>query len=141
MPDMMQFAELRDATFARFEVREDRPADIPHKGVTWHPVVSEYGSPFEGVEGDSYVIRTIDPATLPPPIPSVVSASAARRALLAANLLDTVEIAIASADRQTQIMWEYETRFRRAHSKIVALGASLGLDLDALFVAAGELDV
>lgn len=136
---MAEFACLKDGVFVRTIYQDTRPPHIPHKSIEWFPVVREHGAPGEGVEGDAYIIRTVDPATLPPPVPQVVSASAARRALLAAGLLDTVEAAVAAADRETQIMWEYETQLHRDHPKIVALGGALGLDLAELFSAVGQL--
>lgn len=70
---MNEFACLIGGVFSRFERRRDRPADAPHKGVAWYLVRREFGAAFEGVKGDEYVIQTVDPATLPPPVPSVVS--------------------------------------------------------------------
>lgn len=136
---MTEFALLMGGQFRETRHYEKRPENIKHKSVEWFPVVREYGEPFEGIDDGAYVIRTVDPATLPPPVPQSVSAAAARRALLAAGLLETVEAAVAAADRETQIMWEYETQLHREHPKIVALGSGLGLNLDALFVAAGQL--
>lgn len=42
-------------------------------GWCWLSVRREYGEPFEGVEGNEYVVRTVDPATLPPPVPLAIS--------------------------------------------------------------------
>lgn len=70
---MAEFALLVGDVFKEFRQLPERPVDIPHKSVKWFPVVREYGAPFEGVEGDNYVVRTIDPATLPPPVPFVIS--------------------------------------------------------------------
>ena len=57
------------------EVRElpDRPENIDHKQIEWFPVLREYGEPFSGVENGSYVFRTPDPATLPPPVPESIA--------------------------------------------------------------------
>ena len=70
---MAEFALLQGGLFAEFRQLPERPVDIPHKYVAWFPVVREYGVPFEGVEGDAYVVRKVDPATLPPPVPPVIS--------------------------------------------------------------------
>lgn len=70
---MVEFALLKNNVFQEFRVLPERPVDIAHKQITWFPVVREYGEVFEGVEEDAYVVRTIDPATLPPPVPFSIS--------------------------------------------------------------------
>lgn len=70
---MAQFALLHYGVFQEFRELPERPKHIPHKGFTWFPVVREYGEPFEGVENDAYIVRTVDPATLPPPVPGAIS--------------------------------------------------------------------
>ena len=77
----------------------------------------------------------------------VVTMRQARRALLAAGLLDQVDAAIAAiADaterRQAEIDWEYATTVERLWPWVQTLGAALGLsaeDLDALFEQAATL--
>ena len=77
----------------------------------------------------------------------VVTMRQARRALLAAGLLDQVDAAIAAiADaterRQAEIDWEYATTVERLRPWVQTLGAALGLsaeDLDALFEQAATL--
>lgn len=59
--------------FRHFREEETQPVDLPHKSVRWLPVVREYGEAFEGTEGSNYVIRTVDPSTLPPPVPEKIS--------------------------------------------------------------------
>jgi hypothetical protein len=72
---MMQteFALLIDGEFQEIRYYEERPSNLPQKLVTWHDVMREYGEPFEGLVGDVWVIRTADPATLPPSVPESVT--------------------------------------------------------------------
>lgn len=70
---MAEFALCHLGVFQEIRQLPERPKHIPHKGFTWFPVVREFGEPFEGVVDDAYVIRTVDPATLPPSVPPSVS--------------------------------------------------------------------
>lgn len=69
----MEFALLIDGIFQEIRRYDSKPPDLPHKLVTWHDVVREYGEPFEGLVDGEWVIRTVDPATLPPPVPESVT--------------------------------------------------------------------
>lgn len=87
------------------------------------------------------------PEPEPEPIPEVVSMRQARLALLGAGLLSQVDGAIDQMDEPQQsearIEWEYATELRRHHPLIVALGAALELDdeaIDALFVQAAGIE-
>ena len=76
-------------------------------------------------------------------VPQEVSAYQARAALLSAGLLDAVEAAVAVADRQVRIAWEYATTVRRTSPFIAAMQGALGLDdaaVDALFIAAAAIE-
>lgn len=72
-------------------------------------------------------------------VPSVVSRFQARRALKDAGVFDAVEDAIAQADEFTQDAWADAQEFRRNSDLILILGESLGLNLDALFIAASKI--
>ena len=75
-------------------------------------------------------------------VPKRVTALQARRALLAADLLDLVEAAIARQPREVQIAWEYATELHRDDPMLAAVAQTIGLDtvtLDDLFRAAGKL--
>ena len=77
----------------------------------------------------------------PPPAPPVtqVTMRQARLALLAADLLDDVEVMMSEADRAVRIEWEYATVVDRNSPLVVAIGGSLGLtdaQIDALFADA-----
>ena len=66
----------------------------------------------------------------------------ARLALLAVDLLDDVEAAVAAAGRAAQIEWEYATDVQRNHPLIAAVQAAKGLtdaDVDQLFISAAEM--
>lgn len=88
---------------------------------------------------------------LPPPAPqtrltpATVSMRQARLALLAADLLEAVETAIAAMDgtagRVAQIEWEYATEVKRDSPLVVGLAQALQLDeetLEHLFLEAAE---
>lgn len=75
-------------------------------------------------------------------IPHSVTMRQARLALLAVDLLDDVEAAVASQGRAAQIEWEYATDVQRTHPLIAAVQAAKGLtdaDVDQLFLAAAGM--
>jgi hypothetical protein len=79
---------------------------------------------------------------LPPTVPQVVTIRQARLALLAADLLDDIDAAVAVSGRAAQIEWEYATEVRRDHPLIAAMQAAKGLsdaDVDQLFLTASEM--
>lgn len=139
---MDDYALLIDGAFQRIERRETKPEDIPHKAVTWHEIVREYGEPFEGLVNGVWTIRTVDPAALPPPIPYSISPRQVRLLLLQQGMLDQVEAMIAGRDRATQITWAYALEFRRDDPKLVELATDVGLSdqqIDQFFIAAAAL--
>jgi hypothetical protein len=69
----MEFALLIDGVFQEIRRYDSRPPDLPQKLATWHDVLREYGEPFEGLVDDVWVIRTVDPAKLPPPVPESIT--------------------------------------------------------------------
>jgi hypothetical protein len=74
----------------------------------------------------------------PPPV-TQVSMRQARLALLAADLLDDVEVMMSEADRAVRIEWEYATVVDRNSPLVAAIGSALGLtdeQIDALFADA-----
>jgi len=97
---------------------------------------------YEWREG---LVRLPDPPPPPPPsepVPQRVSALQARRALLAADMLDQVEAAIARQPRAVQITWEYATEIHRDDPMLVEVAQAIGLNtntLDDLFRAAAKL--
>jgi hypothetical protein len=70
---MSEFALLIDGVFQEFRRYETRPQDLPHKKVTWHDVERQYGEPFEGLENGVWIVRTVDPATRPEPVPESIT--------------------------------------------------------------------
>ena len=83
-------------------------------------------------------------AYVPPPPPPVmqITMRQCRLQLLASDLLDDVDAAVAQADRAVQIEWEYATVVDRNSPLVAAIGASLGLDdvaIDQLFKNAASL--
>lgn len=70
---MNEFALYIGGVFVELRRYDTRPADIAHKSVAWYPVVREYGVPGSTLENGTHYIRTVDPATLPAPVPSSIS--------------------------------------------------------------------
>jgi hypothetical protein len=59
---MNEYALLIANTFREIRRFGAKPANIPHKNVTWHLVVREFGlETFAGVENNNWVIRTALP--------------------------------------------------------------------------------
>jgi len=78
----------------------------------------------------------------PEPVPQRISALQARRALLAADMLDQVEAAIAQQPRAVRLAWEYATEIYRDDPMLVEVAKAIGLNtnmLDDLFRAAAKL--
>ena len=88
------------------------------------------------------------PTYVPPPsdVPQAVTMRQARLALLAANMLTTVNTAIAgmpgAEGEAARIEWEYAQEVRRDSPLVAALSAAFGwtgAQLDAMFVSAKTL--
>jgi len=59
---MTEYALLIDNAFKEIRRYAEKPADIPHKLVTWHDVVRDTGdTAFTGLENGNWVIRTALP--------------------------------------------------------------------------------
>ena len=85
-----------------------------------------------------------DPVT--PAVPTVVTMRQARLALLQANLLGTVNSAVATMPGAegdaARVTWEFSTEVRRTDPLVAQLAAQLGLDdaaLDDMFTKAAAL--
>jgi hypothetical protein len=70
---MTQYALVIDGQSVEFRDYPQRPSDIPHKKVAWYPVFRGFGEPFEGLENGVWVVRTVDPAMLPPSVPEFIT--------------------------------------------------------------------
>lgn len=77
------------------------------------------------------------------PVVSVVTPRQFKLALLAADLLDNIEAAIAeSSDRALKINWEYATEFRRDNPFVTQMAQAINktdTEVDALFVLAESM--
>lgn len=96
--------------------------------------------------GDTWDGSAFVKPAAPASIPGEVTMRQARRALLAAGLLDDVETAIDAMSEPNRtaarIDWDYSSSVRRDNATLAALAAALGLtaeQLDALFVAAAGI--
>jgi hypothetical protein len=104
------------------------------------PGNADYAAIMALVAGGELVIA---PYVSPPPAPvTQVTMRQARLALLAAGLLDDVELAVAGADRVVQIEWEYAATVDRASPLVEAICVGLGLteeQINQLFEDASKL--
>ncbi|MDD0814293.1 hypothetical protein PSQ39_06585 [Curvibacter sp. HBC28] len=97
------------------------------------------------LSGPEPVFTAVEPT--PPTAPQSVSMRQAKRALLAAGLLDAADLAIASipddtARRAAQIDWTTSTEVRRDWPLVAAIAQALSLtdeQIDALFASASQL--
>lgn len=88
------------------------------------------------------MIIKIDANKAQAPVPSVVTMRQARSALSRSGLLTTVNAAVAAADEETRIAWEFSTEVQRDFPLVQTLAAALNLsesDLDNLFALAATL--
>lgn len=139
---MNEFALLIDKEFKEIRRYESKPQNIPHKKITWHNVIREYGTPFEGLKNGNWVIRTVDPSTLPPPVPFSITPRQVRLLLLQQNLLADVEAMIMLQDEATKITWQYALEFRRDDPLLNQLATNLNLtqdQIDQFFIQASNL--
>lgn len=156
---MSDFALLIGGEFREFRNLPERPANIPHKSVTWYPVTREYGEPFQGVSGGAYIVRTVDPASLPPPVPAQISDRQFFHVLALNNSItqDEALAAVKTGDIPVTLMALVDqlpdkfgaemlisgaTIFERKHPLTNVLGAAMGYSeaqIDDLFRAAGQL--
>lgn len=88
---MNEYALFINGSFNEIRRYDRKPPDQPQKGATWHDVVREYGEPFTGLEDDVWVIRTVDPSTLPPPVPSSITRRQCALQLLAMKAITADE--------------------------------------------------
>lgn len=136
---MEEYALLINDSFKETRFYTSKPEDIPHKNVKWIPVLREIGTPFEGLEGGNWVIRSVDPATIPP---YSITPRQCRLLLLQQGLLSDVENMIASQDEATKITWEYALEFRRDDLLLLQLAKKLNLteeQIDQFFIVAARL--
>lgn len=158
---MAEFALLIDGVFQKIEHYADRPPNIEHKKVGWYPVIREFGEPFVGLDGDNYFIRKVDPATLPPPVPAVISdrqffqqlavmglvtEQAAEEAVAAGvlppSLLELIEMLPEQARFPARMLLKGATQFYRAHEMTDTIAWLYGWDaatVDDLFRSAAAL--
>ena len=106
----------------------------PVKGADGEPVVNKrYGLDYDAINVIVMAAEQTD---------SSVSRRQAFRALHQFGLLETVEAAVAQADKITQIEWETAQAFNRNYGTVIELAKGLGLtdkQLDDLFALARTL--
>ena len=131
------------------------------RGTLWRLEKDDQAGAWKAIEDNSTIERfgftradfagAVPPALpsyMPPPsdVPQDVSMRQARLALLAANMLSTVNTAIANMPgaegEAARIEWEYAQEVRRDSALVQSLIPALGMNdaaLDALFTAAAAL--
>lgn len=158
---MTDFALYIVDEFKELRRYETQPADIAHKGVAWYPVVFEYGEPGASLEDGVYYIRTVDPATLPPPVPSSISdrqffqqlaiqgliteqeaEDAVAPGTAPASLAALIEFLPEQARHPARMLLKGATVFERQHEMTDTIAWLYGFDsddVDDLFRAAASL--
>jgi hypothetical protein len=99
-------------------------------------------SPILYVWKGGMLVRLPDPLVPLGPVPESITPLQARRALLAAGLLDDVENMIAQAPREVRLAWEYAVEVYRNDPTLAMLATSLRLtsdQIDNLFRSAAEI--
>lgn len=91
-------------------------------------------------DSDAYTYFQVTPDSNP----WEVTPLQAKLALYEAGLLDSIEAFVKTADKSTQIAWEYASSFNRTSPLLLTLAQGLGLtepQLDELFDAASKIKV
>ena len=87
----------------------------------------------------SEVAAHVSTAVAATEVPQSVSRFQARAALLQAGKLEEANAAVSESDDLTKLAWADAQVFYRDSPAVNALGTALGLDLDALFIAAEKI--
>ncbi len=138
---MQNYVLVMEGVRTDIRLLPERPPHIPHKYVEWYPLAYETGPSWEGIDGDRYVIRQPDPASVIR-VPSSVSPRQARLALLSLGKLEEAHDAINNAGDMVKISWDYSISTKRDDPGVISLASEIGLDssaLDALFIEAAKL--
>jgi hypothetical protein len=138
---MAEFALIIAGQFKEIRQYAEQPVDIPHKQVAWLPVLREYGTPFTGIENGNWVIRTVDPATLPPPVPGTITSLQFRREVKARNKTAQMKTWLETASEDVQLYFEFTDRLRTIDPEFIEFAALVGLtpeQVDTFFVAAAQ---
>lgn len=158
---MNEFALYIGGEFRELRRYDEQPPDIEHKQVTWHPVVREYGEPGVSLENGTHYIRTVDPATLPPPVPDAISdrqffqqlavmgliteqeaEDAVAPGTIPASLVALVELLPEQARHSARMLLKGATVFERHHEMTDTIAWMYGFDaaaVDQLFRDASAL--
>jgi hypothetical protein len=136
---MKTYARIENGVVAELFETDGDIAEMFHPSMVW------IEAPANVAVGYSYSAGSFTPPAAPAPmahVPQSVSPLQARRALLAAGLLSQVQTAVAGADQETQLAWEFATSVDRDSAVVASLAAALGLSpaqLDALFTSAAAI--
>lgn len=95
-----------------------------------------------GSIGWSYIDGVFTPPVIPKIIPEIITMRQARLALLQNNLLDVIDVAVATMPQNVQISWEYATEVRRDNPLVASIKAMqqwTDAQMDDLFILASTL--
>ena len=135
----MKYARIENDLVAELLETDGDIAEMFHPSLIWVPAAVGVAIGYSYREGAFTPPVPPVPSTL---VPRSVSPLQARRALLAAGLLSQVQTAVAGADQETQLAWEFATSVDRDSAVVASLAAALGLSpaqLDALFTSAAAI--
>lgn len=132
---MIEFALFRDGNLVETRYFDERPVNIPHKGVAWYPVKRVTGEPSSGIVGDAYIVSTLAPVTPP----RSIHAAWIKAALVEIDKLASVNAAVGTASQVAQVLWDEATTITETDPEVVAIARVLEIDLPALFDRANEI--
>lgn len=132
---MHEFALFRDGSFSETRYFEERPPNIPHKGVEWYPVNRVTGEPSVGIVDGVYVVSTAPPVAPP----RSVHIAWLEAALAEIDKLASVEAAVGTASPAAQALWRRATTITETDPEVVAIASVLDIDLPALFDRANAI--
>lgn len=138
---MKTYARIENGVVAELFKTDGDIAALFHPSLIWAAVDSSVAVGDAATQSGS-AWAFAKPAAPAVPVPDSVTPLQARKALLAAGLLDKVTAAVAAADQGTQLDWEFATVINRTSPTVATLAAALSLtsaQLDALFTAAAAI--
>ena len=124
------------------EVLEDRVADVEPANKSTTTVSGELRANWTGYSWIDMPYSSYE-YVHSETVPEVITMRQARLALLAVDLLATVDEAIVTGtDEVLKVEWEYATEVRRDWANLITMATSLGMteeQLDDLFIKGGKL--
>jgi len=141
---MTEYALIIDGAFKEIRQYAEKPIDIPHKKVVWVEVSRALGPEASSglIDGSTWSIVTIDPATLPPRVPRSVTPRQMRLFLLSQGMLGALKQNFSTSTEAEQIEFEFASDIQRDNALVTKFAARLNLtsaQVDKMFLAASKL--